>query len=249
MQTNTSSVNANTTKTISEIISEVGSKAGSGIAPPVVSEVVAPIAPPVVPSVSLPIEPLIAPDVKSEDVDPVAPDVRPESHSQLPLNSGHVFTLHLPGLKKTVPFHWPKTDPSSGNSLIVKQEFFNSICETFGVVPRRANIYCLKNGKTEKIYSCNGRGLEQLFDGDIIILAVRGTKDDSLNEYYKTQVDSLMNNKYLDPPISKDNAVFLLTELAFNFDIDRFFGHRHYLPGGTCYETRKHYSETVQNYA
>jgi hypothetical protein len=116
-------------------------------------------------------------------------------------------------------------------------------------VPRRANIYCLKNGKTEKIYSCNGRGLEQLFDGDIIILAVRGTKDDSLNEYYKTQLDSLMNNQYLDPPISKDNAVFLLTELAFNFDIDRFFGHRHYLPGGTCYETRKHYSETVQNYA
>ena len=221
MQTNTSSVNANTTKTISEVRPDVESE----VAPPVIPEV----APPVIPEVASP--------------------VIPETNSQLSLNSGHVFTLHLPGLKKTVPFHWPKTDPSSGNSLIVKQDFFNSICETFGVVPRRANIYCLKNGKTEKIYSCNGRGLEQLFDGDIIILAVRGTKDDSLNEYYKTQLDSLMNNQYLDPPISKDNAVFLLTELAFNFDIDRFFGHRHYLPGGTCYETRKHYSETVQNYA
>ena len=229
MQTNTSSVNANTTKTISEVRPDVESE----VAPPVIPEV----APPVIPEVAPPVIP------------EVASPVIPETNSQLSLNSGHVFTLHLPGLKKTVPFHWPKTDPSSGNSLIVKQDFFNSICETFGVVPRRANIYCLKNGKTEKIYSCNGRGLEQLFDGDIIILAVRGTKDDSLNEYYKTQLDSLMNNQYLDPPISKDNAVFLLTELAFNFDIDRFFGHRHYLPGGTCYETRKHYSETVQNYA
>jgi hypothetical protein len=225
MQTNTSSVNANTTKTISEVRPDV--------APPVIPEVVS----------------LVAPAVVSEVASPVVSLVTPETNSQLPLNSGHVFTLHLPGLKKTVPFHWPKTDPSSGNSLIVKQEFFNSICDTFGVVPRRANIYCLKNGKTEKIYSCNGRGLEQLFDGDTIILAVRGTKDESLNEYYNTQLDSLMNNQYLDPPISKDNAVFLLTELAFNFDMDRFFGHRHYLPGGTCYETRKHYSETVQNYA
>jgi hypothetical protein len=249
MQTNTSSVNANTTKTISEIISEVGSKAGSktgsGIALPVAPEVVAPIALPV----SLPIAPLIAPDVKSEDVDPVAPDVRSETNSQLPLNSGHVFTLHLPGLKKTIPFHWPKTDPSSGNSLIVRQEFFNSICDTFGVVPRRANIYCLKNGKAEKIYSCNGRGLEQLFDGDTIILAVRGTQDESLNEYYNTQRDSLLNNKYLDPPISKDNAVFLLTNISFNFQMDMYFGHRHHFPGGTVYETRKHFSEKVQNYA
>jgi hypothetical protein len=229
MQTNTSSVNANTTKTISEV------------RPDVESEVV----PPVIPEVAS----LVAPHVVSEVVPLVMSLVTPETNSQLPLNSGHVFTLHLPGLKKTVPFHWPKTDPSSGNSLIVKQEFFNSICDTFGVVPRRANIYCLKNGKTEKIYSCNGRGLEQLFDGDTIILAVRGTKDESLNEYYNTQLDSLMNNQYLDPPISKDNAVFLLTELAFNFDMDRFFGYKHYLPGGTCYETRKHYSETVQNYA
>jgi hypothetical protein len=229
MQTNTSSVNANTTKTISEVRPDVESE----VAPPVIPEVAS----------------LVAPHVVSEVVPLVMSLVTPETNSQLPLNSGHVFTLHLPGLKKTVPFHWPKTDPSSGNSLIVKQEFFNSICDTFGVVPRRANIYCLKNGKTEKIYSCNGRGLEQLFDGDTIILAVRGTKDESLNEYYNTQLDSLMNNQYLDPPISKDNAVFLLTELAFNFDMDRFFGYKHYLPGGTCYETRKHYSETVQNYA
>jgi hypothetical protein len=228
MQTNTSSVNANTTKTISEVRSDVESE----------------VAPPVIPEVAPPVIPEVAPPVVSE----VASPVTPETNSQLPLNSGYVFTLHLPGLKKTVPFHWPKEDSSSENSLIVKQEFFNSICDTFGVVPRRANIYCLKNGKAEKIYSCNGRGLEQLFDGDTIILAVRGTKDESLNEYYNTQRDSLLNNKYLDPPISKNNAVFLLTELAFNFEMASYFGHRHHCPGGACYETRKHYMDKVQNY-
>ena len=183
-------------------------------------------------------------EVRSE----VRSEVAPETNSQPSLNTDYVFTLHLPGLKKTVPFHWPKTDPSSGNSLIVKQEFFNSICDTFGVVPRRANIYCLKNGNADKIYSCNGRGLEQLFDGDTIILAVRATNDESLNEYYTTQLDSLKNNKYLDPPISKDNAVFLLTNISFNFQMDSFFGHRYHIPGGACYETRKHYWEKVQNY-
>jgi hypothetical protein len=228
MQNNNSSVNANTTKTIGN----VGPAVGSDVAPAVGSDV----APHVVQETNS------QPSLNSDYVFTLNSDY------VFTLNSNYVFTLHLPGLKKTVPFHWPKKDTTTGNSLVIRQEFFNSICDTFGVVTRRANIYRLTPEKAEKIYSCNGRGLEEIFDGDTIILAVRGTKDDSLNEYYKTQLDSLMNNQYLDPPISKDNAVFLLTQLAFNFDMDRFFGYKHYLPGGTCYETTKNYNNKVQNY-
>lgn len=169
------------------------------------------------------------------------------SNSQLKTqNCDYVFTLHLPGLKKTTQFHWSKKNRSNKNSMIVDYEFFNFICNSFGITSRRAKIYRLNtNGVADNIFSPFGHG-DRIFNGDTLILVVRKTKDESMNEYYNNQIESLMNNMYLEPQISKNNAAYLLTEINMNFPI---MGIENYFPGGCFYETEKIYYNRLQNYA
>jgi len=171
----------------------------------------------------------------------VVPEPQPHSQEQAnkqedkTQNRDHVFTLHLPGLKRTTLFHWPKKDGSSRNSMIVDYKFSNFICNSLGVTPRRAKIYRLNIEGADEIFSCSGQGLE-IFDGDTLILVVRKTKDESMNEYYNTQIETLMNNMYLEPRISKTTAAYLLTQIEMNY------------LAGDFYETQQSYYTRLQNY-
>ena len=139
------------------------------------------------------------------------------------------FTLHLPGFKKTVQYSYPNT-----NSLIL-----NNVCTTFGIVQRRAELFKLDKNIAWALH------YPDLSDGDTLILVVRGTTVEGENEYYENQKDSLMNNKYLEPSISKHQATKLLAEIDTNFSL---FGHRNWLPGGTGYNHREYYKKLLVNY-
>ena len=140
------------------------------------------------------------------------------------------FTVHLPGYKKTVQYSYSITNRS----------ILNDFCTTFGIVQRRAELFKLYKG-----IAANVHHYSELSDGDTLILVVRGTTVEGENEYYENQKDSLMNNKYLDPPISKDQATKLLAEIDTNFCL---FGHRNWFPGGSGYNHREYYKKLLVNY-
>jgi hypothetical protein len=152
------------------------------------------------------------------------------------------FTLHLPGLMKTVQFSYlPKEqDKPNGKSMNGNYMFSQFVCETFNVVYRRAQLYLLrKDGIASEIcYS-------KISDGDTLILVVRPTIDESQNEYYNNQQDSLMNNKYLQPSISKYQATRLLAEIKTQFNL---IGWKNWMPGGRGYEYKQYYMKNVTNY-
>ena len=151
------------------------------------------------------------------------------------------FTLHLPGLKKTVQFSYlPKEqDHQVGNTMKGNYMFKMFVCNTFDVVYRRAQLFKLHKGiASEVCYS-------KISDGDTLILVVRSTVNESENEYFNNQKESLMNNKYLQPSITKHQASSLLAEIKSQFNL---FGHKNWLPGGTGYEYTEYYNKNVLNY-
>jgi len=151
------------------------------------------------------------------------------------------FTLHLPGFMKTVQFSYlPKEqDKPIGKSMDGNYMFSQLVCETFNVEYRRAQLFLLKNNIAYEICYC------KISDGDTLILVVRGTTVEAENEYYENQKDSLMNNKYLQPSISKYQASSLLAEIKANF---KLFGWKHWMPGGTGYQYKQYYMKNVSNY-
>jgi len=151
------------------------------------------------------------------------------------------FTLHLPGLMKTVQFSYlPKEqDKPNGKSMDGNYKFSQLVCETFNVEYRRAQLYLLKNNIAYEI--CYYR----ISDGDTLILVVRSTIDKAENEYYNNQQDSLMNNKYLQPSISKYQATRLLAEIKTKFNL---IGWKNWMPGGNGYEYKQYYMKNVTNY-
>ena len=140
------------------------------------------------------------------------------------------FTLHLPGYKKTVQYSYSITNSS----------ILNDFCNTFGIVQRRAELFKLYKGIASNVHHYS-----ELSDGDTLILVVRGTTVEGENEYYENQKDSLMNNKYLQPSISKYQATRLLAEIKTNFNL---FGWKHWMPGGTGYQYKQYYMKNVSNY-
>jgi len=158
------------------------------------------------------------------------------------------FTLHLPGLNKTVQFpylpqvvYFPK-EQDKPNVMSMKEytKFTESVCDTYNIVHRRANFYKISNGDCSELYN------SKISDGDTLILVVRSTFDASQNEYYNNQQDSLKNNKYLQPSITKYQAASLLADIwNHNFEL---FGLRHWLPGGTGYECQQYFLKNLTNY-
>jgi hypothetical protein len=152
------------------------------------------------------------------------------------------FTLHLPGLMKTVQFSYlPKEqDKPNGKSMDGNYMFSQFVCETFNVVYRRAQLYLLrKDGIAKEIcYS-------KISDGDTLILVVRPTIDESQNEYYNNQQDSLKNNKYLEPSITKYQAASLLADIKTQFNL---IGWKNWMPGGTGYQYKQYFLKNVTNY-
>jgi len=141
------------------------------------------------------------------------------------------FTLHLPGLKKTMKMTY--------NIFPIKnEEVKNFIFTTFNIVPRRAKVFVFP--KDEDMLPIDLYDHHSLIsDGDTLIVCVRGTTVAGENEYYDNQEDSLLHNKYLDPPISKNYAKSLLIQIAMNFE---FYGHKYHLPGGRWYEYKQYLS-------
>jgi len=150
------------------------------------------------------------------------------------------FTVHLPGLKKTVKMTYDKT-------LDKPMELFNFITNSFGIVSRRAALFLIVPNNLP--VSVNEFSLLfnkiHIKDGDTFIVCVRETTVTGENEYYENQKESLQKNKYLDPPISKNTAVYLLGEIERNFDL---CGHKHFMPGGQWYEYRKIVDAQVSPY-
>ena len=135
-------------------------------------------------------------------------------------------TLHLPGLQKTVQYSY---EPISNAKLSEK------IARDFGQEPRRSNVsligenlfgtYC-----ASQLWLSSTRPVKT---GDTLVLCTRFTTVQGQNEYYETQQDALLHNKYLSPPLEKKIAIDLLMQIKVNFDL---LGHKYYLPGAALYE-------------
>jgi hypothetical protein len=146
-------------------------------------------------------------------------------------SSVFTFTVHLPGLKKTVKMSYDKTP-------VNPMELFHFITNSFGIVSRRASLFLIpSDGYPVQVneFSLAFNGL-RIVDGDTLIICVRATTVSGENEYYETQMESLKKNKYLDPPIPKVSALSLLVDIVGNFEM---YGHKHYMPGGRWYEYKK----------
>jgi hypothetical protein len=155
-------------------------------------------------------------------------------------DSKFTFTIHLPGLKKTMQMSYKKIPISSSDIL----EFHNFITNTFNVVSRRARIFWFHKDKGP--YAINWMPHDsELLNGDTFILCVRGTTVEGENEYYDTQKESLKLNKYLNPSISKNNAISLLISIAGGFES---YGHKYYCPGGRWYEYQKQLDIELESY-
>ena len=149
------------------------------------------------------------------------------------------FTVHLPGLKKTVKMTYYKT-------FVKPRHLFNFITESFGTSSRAA-LYLITSN--DRLVSVNELSLAlndiRIKDGDTFILCICKSKVTSENEYYENQKESLQKNKYLDPPISKKTAVNLLGEIKRKFDLCDYL---YFRPGGKWYEYNKIVDEQVSPY-
>lgn len=140
-----------------------------------------------------------------------------------------MVTLHLPGLKKTVEY--------SFSTPITNKQLADKIAADFGQESRRASVSILGESFFGEI------GASQLWlhstprvkNGDTLILCIRETIVQNQNDYYETQKDSLLHNKYLNPPIPKKIAIDLLMQIDNNFDL---LGYKYYLPGTRLHEYR-----------
>ena len=159
-------------------------------------------------------------------------DVVNNTQTETISESSITFTLHLPGLNKTVQMSYDKPITNCSES----QVFHDFITTSFGVVPRRAQIFLIHMEKGPiKLFMLPYYGIT-ISNGDKLILCVRGTTVPGQNEYYETQKESLRQNTYLNPPLSKDDAKSLLISIAGDFEM---YGHRYYFPGGQWYEYGK----------
>lgn len=143
-------------------------------------------------------------------------------------------TLHLPGLKKTVQYSYDS---------IPNKYLTDAIATEFGQEPRRSNVFLLGEGFFGNLRA-NDLWLTStppVKNGDTLILCVRKTTEAN-NEYYETQKDVLLHNTNLNPPLTKNIAIDLLTQIKVNFAL---LGHKYYLPGTSLYEYRKSLEEKL----
>ena len=147
-------------------------------------------------------------------------------------------TLHLPGLKKTVQYSYDS---------IPNKYLTDRIAAEFGQELRRSNVFLLSEGFFETIRA-NDLWLTStppVKNGDTLILCVRKTTHTNQNEYYEAQNDVLSHNTHLNPPLTKDIAIDLLTQIKINFEL---LGHKYYLPGTFLHKYRKSLDEELSQW-